>query len=261
MQTRGSACISSAEAGVGRVPRGKVLLVVHQRHSYPGRVGRLLMEAGYALDVRCPCLGQALPRDLSHYALVGVFGGPMSANDCHMDGIRAELDWLPLVLESDRPFLGICLGAQLLARVLGAPIAPHPEGRVEIGYTEVRPTDHGAGYFDGPMMVYQWHREGFGVSSDSVLLAEGETFPNQAFRWGDRAYGLQFHPEVTREMMERWTTMAAHRLVLPGAQPAEEQFACHPRFDPALDSWIGRFLAQLLAKAGHPAQSQGLLTA
>ena len=72
------------------------------------------------------------------YAGTIVFGGPMSANDDgKLPGIRAQLDWIPTALDSGRPFLGICLGAQLLARALGATVKPHPAGLAEIGYFPV----------------------------------------------------------------------------------------------------------------------------
>lgn len=230
--------------------RGKALLVVHQKGSYPGRIGTLLMERGYALDVRCPNLGHSLPEDLGEYAVCGLFGGPMSANDCHMPGIRAELDWLPKVLEADRPFLGICLGAQMLSRVLGGTVCPHPEAFVEIGYSQIRPTEAGQDLFPAPMHVYQWHKEGFSVPESCDLLATGSVFPNQAFRFGRRAYGVQFHPEVTLAMKQMWSVSAAHMLNQPGAQPAELHVSLHTQNDPPLDRWANRFIDLLLAEAG-----------
>ena len=127
----------------------KVLVVVHQEHSTPGRVGEFLVARGYTLDRRCPNMGDPLPTDLSEYAASVVFGGPMSANDDHLPGIRAELQWLEKhALPSERPLLGICLGGQQIARVLGARVGPHCDGLVEIGYYEVAPTDDGGDSLD-----------------------------------------------------------------------------------------------------------------
>ena len=99
----------------------RILIVVHQEHSNPGRVGELLLERGYRLDRRCPNLFDPLPDDLSGYAGAIVFGGPQSANDDDRPAVRIELDWLERVgLRSGKPLLGICLGAQMMARVLGA---------------------------------------------------------------------------------------------------------------------------------------------
>jgi GMP synthase (glutamine-hydrolysing) len=228
--------------------RGKVLLIVHQRHSDPGRVGMLFMEHGYALDIRCPMIGQKLPANLDDYAACVVFGGPMSANDTHLPGIRAELEWLPAAMDSGKPLVGICLGAQMMTRVLGGKVGEHPDGLVEIGYAQVRPTEHGRNYFDGPMHVYQWHREGCHLPRCCTLLAAGDVFEAQAFRYGDRVYGIQFHPEVTLDMKRRWTSGAAHRLVMPGAQPAEEHLNGHALHDPPLEKWTRRFLNGLMGR-------------
>ncbi len=227
------------------------LLIVQQERSDPGRVGALLGGRGYALDIRCPNLEQALPPTMEGHDAVVVFGGPMSANDGHdLPGIAAELDFIPMALESGKPFLGICLGAQLLARSLGSKVTPHPDGLAEIGYARITPTEAGKRYFDGPMMVYEWHREGFDLPPAATLLAAGEAFTNQAFRYGDAAYGIQFHPEVTRPMIERWTTKAAKRLKLPGAQPREAHFSGYEKYDAGVDAWIRRFIDHLF---GAPA--------
>ena len=84
-----------------------VLLIVHQKKSVPGHIGHLFKERGYKFDRRCPCLGDELPEELEAYAAVAIFGGPMSANDCWMPGIKAELDFVPKELEAEIPFLGL----------------------------------------------------------------------------------------------------------------------------------------------------------
>ncbi len=222
-----------------------ILLVVHQDTSDPGQVGELLAAKGYPLTVCCPAAGDRLPVDWSSYAGVVVFGGPMSANDEHLPFIRAELDWIPQVLAADLPFLGICLGAQLLARVLGAAVAPHPEGIAEIGYFPVSFDERRE--FSPPRAVFHWHQEGFELPAGASALATGATFTNQAFRYGERAYGLQFHPEVTDAILDRWTTQAVEMLQLPGAQPRVEQFRHHARHYHAGRTWTSAFLDRWLA--------------
>lgn len=220
----------------------KVLLVVHQERSDPGRVALRLRTMGYRPEICRPACGDSLPDSLEDHVGFAVFGGPMSANDDHEDFIRAELDWIPKVVESGKPFLGICLGAQLLARALGAKVYPHPEGIYEIGYFPVRATPAGRDAFDEEMQVFQWHKEGFDLPDGAELLAEGDYYPNQAFRYGANAYGIQFHPEVTEAINRRWLKGGAHRLVEPGAQPADEQLEKRARYDPYVDRWLDRFL-------------------
>ncbi|TIO41942.1 MAG: GMP synthase, partial [Mesorhizobium sp.] len=99
-------------------PRPKILIVLHQETSSPGRVGHMLLEEGFDLDIRRPPLGEELPCTLDGHAGAVIFGGPMSAND-QDEFVRRETEWLEIPLKENRPFLGICLGAQMLARYLG----------------------------------------------------------------------------------------------------------------------------------------------
>jgi GMP synthase (glutamine-hydrolysing) len=122
-----------------------VLIVLHQETSTPGRIGNALRALGHPLDIRRPRFGDALPETLEGHAGAVIFGGPMSANDPD-DFVRREIDWIAVPLREQRPFLGVCLGAQMLAMQLGARVAPHPQGRAEIGYYPIRPTLAGSGF-------------------------------------------------------------------------------------------------------------------
>jgi GMP synthase (glutamine-hydrolysing) len=238
----------------------RILIVLHQEHSTPGRVGRLLRQRGYELEMRRPPCGCSLPEDLDEYAGAVVFGGPMSANDEH-EWLRRQTDWIGCVLSSGIPFLGLCLGAQMLARQLGACVKRHPEGQVEVGYYPVSPTEAGerfAGQIGAawPDHVYHWHSEGFDLPRGAEALASGKVFPHQAYRYGDRAFGLQFHPEVTYAMMCRWTVRGHENLDKPGALPRERQLADWYLHDPKMRLWIDAFLDAWLATGkARPAEA------
>lgn len=220
-----------------------ILVVIHQPTSNPGRVGENLRTLGFDLDLRCPAQGQPLPATMQGHSAAVVFGGPMSANDDHLDFIRLELDWITMALASEKPYLGICLGAQLLARALGAAVVPHPTGQREIGYYPILPTSARQEMLLSPLMVYQWHQEGFMLPMGSHLLATGSTFPHQAFRYGQRAYGLQFHPEITAGMVNHWTTEGADQLSCPGAQSRGYHLSQHRLYGPMVERWLRQFLA------------------
>ena len=98
-----------------------------------------------------------------------------------------------------------------------------------------------------PDHVYQWHREGFDLPRGATLLAEGDTFPVQAFRQGDAAYAIQFHPEVTHAMMCRWTIRGQHRMELPGAKQRVAHFEDRLLHDTAARAWLNSFLDCWLA--------------
>lgn len=224
-------------------PDRTILLVLHSKGSTPGRVGEALERKGYRLKPCRPCAGETLPQALDGCAAAVVFGGPMSANDDKTKPfIGQELKWIETAIETDKPFLGICLGAQLLARVLGARVGPHAQGLYEIGYYPLRPTPEGEALFGRLERVYHWHGEGFELPHGAELLARGTTFPNQAYRYGGRCYGVQFHPDVDRAMMCLWLRVAADKLKRPGAQSWKSQIEGSARFDAAIDRWLDRFL-------------------
>jgi GMP synthase (glutamine-hydrolysing) len=168
----------------------------------------------------------------------------MSAND-QDDWLRREIDWIDVPLKEEKPFLGICLGAQMLTRHLGERVYRHPDGKVEIGYYPIKPTDHGHALCPCPFpqQVYQWHREGFDLPRGATLLASGLDFETQAFRYGPCAYGLQFHPEVTYAMMCCWTMRAtAGYESLPGAYPRHAHLEGWFLHDRATARWLDAFL-------------------
>ena len=235
---------------------GKILVVVHQTASGPGRVARELRALGFGLETCRPYAGDPLPRNMDPYAAAIIFGGTMSANDVSLDFIRAELDWIPAALESGKPFLGICLGAQLLARALGARVEPHARGHHEIGFHPIRPAGDDRSLFDSPLNVYQWHGEGFSLPRSAQLLAVGDIFENQAFRYRS-AVGVQFHPEVTPKIMVGWTRRSPDHLALPAAQPLQAHFAGVRRHNPGVVRWLRRFLKAWAPPAGPPQAAVG----
>jgi len=224
-----------------------VLIVLHQETSQPGRVGNLLRKRGVPLDIRRPVLGDPLPDTLAQHSGAVIFGGPQSAND-EFDFIKREIDWIGVPLKENKPFLGICLGGQMLARHLGARVSGHEDGHVEVGYYPIRPTDDGRAVCEvWPDHVYQWHREGFEQPRGTTLLAQGDAFPVQAFRQGDHAYAIQFHPEVTHAMMCRWVIRGAERMTLPGAKQRAAHFEDRWVFDYAMQNWLATFLDRWLS--------------
>jgi len=227
-----------------------VLIVLHQEHSTPGRVGLRLAARGHRLDIRRPRFGDALPETLAGHAAAIIFGGPMSAND-NDEYIRRETEWIGVPLAEGAPFLGLCLGGQMLARHLGATVGPDGEGRVEIGYYPIRPTIEGRRLMTWPDRVHQFHREGFTLPAGATLLAEGDVFPNQAFVWGGSAYALQFHIELTMAMVGRWTGRIGERAKLPGAQTQGDHLAGRALHDWKTAAFLDRFLDHWLACDGR----------
>jgi len=227
----------------------RYLAVVHQETSTTGRIGAAMAARGWTEVKRAPLLGEPLPEDPRSVDAVIVFGGPQSAYDPD-PGIQAEHDYVARVMAAGVPFLGVCLGAQILASSLGARVAPHAGGHHEIGYFPIRRTAGANGLFPEEMHVYHWHGDGFELPRGATLLAEGgDAFPNQAFKANDRTFGIQFHPEVTGDMIEAWCREApAEWRDRPGAQAPEDQRAGFAAHDARLGAWLEDFLDHWLER-------------
>jgi GMP synthase (glutamine-hydrolysing) len=185
-----------------------VLVLQHEPNVAMGSLSGVLAAVG--LDVRRYDLFDSVPDDLPWNAAVGliVLGGSMSANDgdCYPFLLK-ELDWLRTAVERKLPTLGICLGAQLLAKALGANV--YRNAQPEIGWYEVEllPAAAADRLFCGRAAresVFQWHSDTFDLPPDAVQLAQSPLCGQQAFRFGARAYGLQYHVEMTPELLESW---------------------------------------------------------
>lgn len=151
-------------------------------------------------------LPKAIP--LAEAAGLVVLGGPMNVDEVETyPFLRAELDWIRQAVDREVPLLGICLGAQLLAKALGKPVY---RNRIkEIGWHEIEilpaAEDDRLFHGRGPIeTVFQWHGDTFDLPDGAVHLARGATCVSQAFRVGRAAYGVQFHVEMTPDLIEEW---------------------------------------------------------
>ncbi|MDQ3875832.1 MAG: type 1 glutamine amidotransferase [Actinomycetota bacterium] len=174
---------------------------------------------------------EAIPRSPDFHGIVSL-GGPMSADDPH-EVLAAERALLASAAEHEVPVLGVCLGAQLLAHALGARIYPNPAGR-EVGVSEVLVTEDGrsdpllAG-LPNPLPVMQWHGDAFELPAGASLLATSPACTNQAFRFGRRAYGVLFHPEVGPAEARDWLSREEYREYAAGAHRVPDEIAAEAR--------------------------------
>jgi GMP synthase-like glutamine amidotransferase len=188
--------------------------VVIVRNEEPDPGGTVVEElTGEGLPVRLVDAhrGEPLPdpRDASG---VVVFGGSQHADDIErFPFLASERDLLAEATERGVPVLGICLGGQILAMAMGASLRPSPVK--EFGYSPISPTPEGErdplmSVFEPADRVFHWHEDTFDLPDGATLLLEGEHVRNQGFRFGDHAWGVQFHPEVTRDVIEGWLGVA-----------------------------------------------------
>lgn len=182
-------------------------------------------------------------------ALLVVLGGPIGAyEDEKYPFIREEIDIIEQRLAAGQPTIGICLGAQLMARALGAEVYPGPEK--EIGFTPIRLTEEGRAscvtVFDQTPVLH-WHGDTFDLPQGAVRLASTPICANQAFAYGHNAIGFQFHPEAGAEGFERWLIGHALEISIAG-KSAQRLRADHQALAPelrrraasCLQSWLGQ---------------------
>lgn len=225
----------------------KVLSVIHDPTWTDSRIIDLLTEAGHVVQHCCPASGHELPEVGAHDAVV-VNGGPVSVwqADEH-PFMRREIDFVRAVVDAGVPFVGLCLGSQILAAAYGVTSAARPDGRVEYGFWPIEPTEAGRALFAGLDHVFQVHEEAsVSVPSGGELLASSALFEVQAFRLR-HAYGVQFHPDARQhDVAAWWDDNAATYGGRPGAQPLDHQIADAARHEAAID----RFTRRLLTAAG-----------
>jgi len=183
----------------------RVLAFRHSPFEDLGLLQAILRAHGFAYEYadlyRSPAADFAV-RDAD--ALI-FLGGSISAND-DLHYIGHEVQHIRNAVQHGQPVLGICLGAQLIAKALGANVYPNVVkeiGWAPVSFTEAAQSDvvfHGL----DTEIIFHWHGETFGVPKGAVLLASSAVCRHQAFRWGDKVYGLQFHLEVTPPMIAQW---------------------------------------------------------
>jgi GMP synthase (glutamine-hydrolysing) len=182
-------------------PSRSLLILRHERFEHLGFFANILTERDISFTYRD--LDDNL--DLGRHDGVIVMGGPQSANDA---GMSSEVSFLKQVIEAKVPVLGICLGAQLIAKALGADVYRNPEK--EIGWAAVHFTDGAQndpvfGGLPSPAPFFHWHSETFTEPPGSEWLAYSDKCRQQAFRYRETVYGIQFHPEITPEMIVDWS--------------------------------------------------------
>jgi GMP synthase (glutamine-hydrolysing) len=192
----------------------KLLVFQHVPHEILGTLNPLLKRAGFRIRYvnfgRHPDAEPSLER---YYGLV-VLGGPMSVNDDHRHPhLTTEMKIIEQALQKGIPVLGICLGAQLIAKVLGARVYSNDEK--EIGWYDVHATEESKqdpilGRFRDTEKIFQWHGDTFEIPRGAAHLAASELCANQAFRYQSNVYGLQFHLEVDEPMIHRWLTVGVN---------------------------------------------------
>ncbi len=234
------------------------LALVHEQGPQVGVFADSAEEHGAAIEEWSFAWGTPPPRPLDEYDAVFVFGGVMNTDDeQYHPWLREETMVIQRFLDQGVPFLGVCLGGQLLAKAAHASVARARAPEVGWHPVELLPDAAGDPLFSRlppRLMAYQWHHYSFELPGGAVPLAQSDVCL-QAFRLGEQAWGLQFHCEVDAEIVELWTSICE-------ARPDHDE----PGFDPAriraetplyIDAWndVGRELSSRFLEVAARAKS------
>lgn len=198
--------------------RPKILVFQHVPYEPLGTLDPLLKDAGFR--IRYVNFGRDLTArpSLDKYEALIVLGGPMNADQIDAyPNLATEVELIREALDRDMSILGICLGAQLLGKALGGSV--EQLGEREIGWYDVELTAAGESdpvlsSFASTQEVFQWHEDGVALPPGATLLASSDACNVQAYRYGEHAYGFQFHLEVDPSLIERWLTVPANQPML-----------------------------------------------
>lgn len=214
----------------------------------------VLAEKGFAIRYLDAPTDDLSVLDTLDPDLMVVLGGPIGAYDeASFPFLKTELKAVERRLQADRPLLGLCLGAQIMARALGARVYANPNGK-ELGWSALSLTPAGedsvlAG-LDGAAVLH-WHGDTFDLPHGADWLASTPVTPHQAFSWGQRALGLQFHVEATARGLERWFVGHWGEISSPSGVPLAELRAETARHAPLIESRgravLGHWLDQVCA--------------
>ena len=236
--------------------RPKVLVFQHVPYEPLGTLDPLLKQSGFRIRYVNFSRDPGQRPTLDKYAALIVLGGPMNAHQIDTyPNLITEVEIIREAVAQDMSVLGICLGAQLLAKALGGTVKRNPDR--EIGWYDVHLTDAGS---DDPVLstfakqqrVIQWHEDGIDLPAGCIHLASSPSSNVQAFRHGEHAYGFQFHLEVNASLIERWLTVPGNQAVLDEEvqrvdpriireQTAESVDALQALSNATFSRWIDRF--------------------
>jgi GMP synthase (glutamine-hydrolysing) len=231
--------------------KSTVLYILHNPTWTDDRFADVARSQGYTVEFICPPQGDALP-DISSYAAL-IVGG---SDDGHADRpeelswVAEEMAYIRNAVDDGVPMLGLCMGAQMLAATYGGKVLGRPDGFTEWGFYPVTATEEGKELFAGTTHFHLAHFEGIvALPANATLLARGEHFPVQAFRIGDNAYGLQFHPDKKLSRLTKPLLDNNHYRHFMGVQSTDEQIRLGELYEDSIQMWTERFVDQWIGKA------------
>ena len=231
------------------------VILQHVAHEGAGRIIPILRDFGIPVQIRRLHQGDEVPTDLDELRLLIVLGGSMSVSDIgnsQYPFLAQEVEVLKRLIATDRPVLGICLGAQMLARVLGARVFPGPK---ELGWAPLILTPEGETSVVAPVgpdstSMLHWHGDTFDLPPKATLLASTEQVAHQVFSWERFVLAFQCHPEVRHEDIESWLIGHASEIAAASGASVEQLRKDTQYYGPTLTACAKTVFTEWLESVG-----------
>ena len=225
----------------------KILFISHHNNAELGIMKNFFVKRKIAIHIIYPLKNQKLPKNINDFLGVIVLGGAMNTDHTkEFPGLLKEIEWIKKIIKKNKPLVGICLGAQLIAKSLGAKVKNHYQNKVEIGYKKITNSSKSKKGYIIPEKVYHWHQQGVTLPKSADLLAYNSTFKIQAFSVKNKIFGFQFHPEVNMKMILSWNLKSKAMLLKTGAENKEKQLLDHKKYAKKVKLWFENFLKECL---------------
>jgi GMP synthase (glutamine-hydrolysing) len=236
----------------------KALVIPHHEGEHAGNLVAPMREFGFEIEEWRAFAGESSPLSGESVDLLVILGGIMGANDeAEHPWLLEELRLVERALKSGTQVIGLCLGGQILARVLGARV--YRAEAVELGYPQIMPTGAApalAPFAANEWRALQWHQDAFDLPAGARRLAESAMTPNQGFAYGDNCLALQFHPEASEAMVRGWLAKGSAAVAAAGYDMEDvlgEVSRWAPRAERAgaemMEIWLGERFERLRPRA------------
>tara|TARA_Y100001935_G_scaffold230744_1_gene211309 strand:- start:390 stop:1061 length:672 start_codon:yes stop_codon:yes gene_type:complete len=220
----------------------KILLITHHEFADTGIISKILHKDYLITTVFSRNLNKLSNNEISQYYAFIIFGGKMSANSISKN-IKSEYIFLSKIIKLNKKIIGICLGAQLIAKHFGSKISRSKKKIIEIGYRGMKSYDKN--FFRGVNKLLQFHNEGISYNKNMIELSKGRIFEIDAFKIkSKKIYGFQFHPEVTEIMIRNWYSNLSNNY--KGTDKLNKILNDHDKYKDSNYLWMAMTLKSIL---------------
>lgn len=227
----------------------RILFIQHYDTEFEDTAWNHLGALGFERIAVQPFKGETLP-ELDDIAGVVIYGGSQNVSELdQFPFLNDEMALIKRAIELHIPTLGICLGGQLISYVLGGEVSRRRPIECEFGFYALTAAEASENWIPTPFYAAQAHYEEFSIPVGAVRLAGGERFANQAFRFGDKVFALQFHPETTEEIFKDWQLADWAMYEVNGSQTRDEQDHLIAQHCETQLQWFKQFLQSLYGSA------------